>query len=150
MPEFFNVLAPDDAIEVVRKHLTVQVETEVVDAADSLGRVTAESITSPEDLPPYPRSAMDGFSVRARDTFGATEGLPAYLEVVGDVPTGTVPDVTLAQGQAATAFTGGMLAGEADAVVMVENTQRVDGRTIEVVRPAAPGENNPERPVSAP
>ena len=141
MPEFFNVLAPDDAIEVVRNRLTVQVETEAVDTADSLGRVTAESITSSEDLPAYPRSAMDGFSVRARDTFGATEGLPAYLEVVGDVPTGTVPDVTLAQGQAATAFTGGMLAGEADAVVMVENTQRVDGHTIEVVRPAAPGEN---------
>ena len=141
MPEFFNVLAPDDAIEVVRNRLTIQVETEVVDTADSLGRVTAESITSSEDLPAYPRSAMDGFSVRARDTFGATEGLPAYLEVVGDVPTGTVPDVTLAQGQAATAFTGGMLAGEADAVVMVENTQRVDGHTIEVVRPAAPGEN---------
>ena len=88
MPEFFNVLAPDDAIEVVRNRLTVQVETEVVDTADSLGRVTAESITSSEDLPAYPRSAMDGFSVRARDTFGATEGLPAYLEVVGDVPTG--------------------------------------------------------------
>ena len=70
---------------------------------------------------------MDGVSVRARDTFGATEGLPAYLEVVGEVPMGEAPDRSVGPGQAVHAYTGGMLAQGADAVVMVEHTQRVDG-----------------------
>ena len=84
---------------------------------------------------------MDGYAVRARDTFGASESLPAYLEVVGEVPMGQAPDITLATGQAAVAYTGGMLANGADAVVMVENTQEIDATSIEVLRPVAPGEN---------
>ena len=84
---------------------------------------------------------MDGYSVRASDTFGATESLPAYLEVAGEVNMGEAPDVGLSEGEAAGAYTGGMLARGADAVVMVENTQAVDGSTIEVLRPVAQGEN---------
>jgi molybdopterin molybdotransferase len=84
---------------------------------------------------------MDGYSVRAGDTFGATESLPAMLEVVGEVPTGQTPGVKLGQGEAALAFTGGMLAEGADAVVMVERTQWADETSIEVLRAVAPGEN---------
>ena len=84
---------------------------------------------------------MDGFSVRSADTFGASEGLPAYLDVVGEVPMGQAPAIELVSGQAARAYTGGMLAGGADAVVMVEQTQAVDETTIEVLRPVAPGEH---------
>ena len=141
MPEFFNVLAPDEAFQVLRQRLTPNVENELVSTAESLGRVTYEEIRSPEDLPGFPRSAMDGFSVRASDTFGASEGLPTYLEVVGEVPMGRAPLVTIAPGQGASAHTGGMLAEGADAVVMVEHTQRVGDGTIEVLRPVAPGEN---------
>ena len=141
MPEFFNVLAPDAAFQALRDHLTPDIERERIATADALGRVTAEEVLSPEDLPGFPRSAMDGFSVRASDTFGASEGLPAYLDVVGEVPMGEVRQVSLAPSQAAHAFTGGMLAEGADAVVMVEHTQLVDETTIEVLRPVAPGEN---------
>jgi molybdopterin molybdotransferase len=84
---------------------------------------------------------MDGYAVRAGDTFGASESLPAYLEVVGEVPMGQAPTMTLTVGQAAVAYTGGMLANGADAVVMVENTQAIDATSIEVFRPVAPGEN---------
>jgi molybdopterin molybdotransferase len=84
---------------------------------------------------------MDGFSVRAADTFGASEGLPAYFTVVGEVPMGATATVKLGMGEADVAYTGGMLAHEADAVVMVEHTQQVNDNTIEVVRPVAPGEN---------
>lgn len=84
---------------------------------------------------------MDGYSVRAADTFGASETLPAYLEVVGEVPMGAAPAVRLGTGEAAGAYTGGLLADGADAVVIVEHTERVDGNTIEVLRPVAPGEN---------
>lgn len=141
MPEFLNVLAPGAAFQMLRPRLSPRVETELVATAGALGRVTAEEIRSPEDLPAFPRSSMDGYSVRARDTFGASEGLPAYLEVVGEVPMGHAPAVSLGPGQAARAYTGGMLARGADAVVIVENTQQVGEAAIEVVRPVAPGEN---------
>ena len=141
MPELFNVLTPDDALETLKKRLSIQIEPEAVPAYEALGRVTTTEIVSPEDLPAFPRSTMDGYSVRASDTFGATEGLPAYLEIAGEVPMGHPPEVQLGVGLAARAFTGGMLAEGADAVIMEEHTQRAGETTIEVLRPVAPGEN---------
>ena len=88
MPEFFNVRSPSQAFEDLRPHLSPITDSEVTPTASSLGRVISEEIRSPEDLPAFPRSSMDGFSVRARDTFGASETLPALLEVVADIPTG--------------------------------------------------------------
>lgn len=145
MAEFFNVLAPGDAFEAVRP-LIVPLSgradgVDVVATAQALGRVTAADIASPEDLPAFARSTMDGYSVRSRDTFGATEGLPAYLDVVGEVAMGQRAQVRLGVGEAAIAYTGGMLAQGADAVVQVERTQRLDDTTIEVLRAVAPGEN---------
>ena len=141
MPELFNVLAPNDALETLTKRLSIRVEPETVATHEALGRVTAAEILSPEDLPAFPRSTMDGYSVRAADTFGASESLPAYLELAGEVPMGRLPTVSLSIGMAAGAFTGGMLAEGADAVVMEEHTQRAGETTIEVLRPVAPGEN---------
>ena len=141
MPEFFNVRPPSQAFEDLRHHLSPVSELECIPTATSLGRVIAEEILSPEDLPEFPRSSMDGFSVRARDTFGASESLPALMEVVDDIPTGRSSDTALDSGQAAVAYTGGLLADQADAVVMVERTQPADSRSIEVLRPVAPGEN---------
>lgn len=141
MPEFFNVLAPDAAFEALKPLLPVGVGSDVIPTRDALGRVTAQDIHSPEDLPAFARSTMDGYSVRSRDTFGASEGLPAYLDLVGEVPMGRQADVRLGVGQAATAYTGGMLAQNADAVVMVERTQQLDDSAIEVLRAVAPGEN---------
>ena len=141
MPEFFNVLEPEAALQVLREHLSPVVDSELIATSDSLGRVTAAEVLSPEDLPPFPRSTMDGYSVRSSDTFGASESLPAYLDVVGEVPMGSASPLSVSPGQAAEAYTGGMLADGADAVVMVEQTQRADEATIEVLRPVAPGEN---------
>ena len=84
---------------------------------------------------------MDGYAVRSKDTFGASESLPAYLDIIGDTPAGFSPIVTLGPGQTTTAYTGGPLPGQADAVVMVELTQRAGDATIEIMRPVAPGEN---------
>ena len=141
MPEFFNVLAPDAAFETLKPMLASCVGMEVVATVDALGSVTAADILSPEDLPAFARSTMDGYSVRARDTFGASEGLPAYLDLVGEVSMGENADVRLGVGQAAKAYTGGMLAQNADAVVMVERTQMLDETAIEALRAVAPGEN---------
>ncbi|MFQ6031219.1 MAG: gephyrin-like molybdotransferase Glp [Dehalococcoidia bacterium] len=143
MPEFFNVLPPEQALQILLDRLPPPGATGVehVAISEALGRITSESIYASQNLPAFPRSTVDGFSLRAADTFGASEGLPAYFNVVGEVPMGRPPEVSLAVGQAATCFTGGMLADNADAVVMVENTQAIDADTIEVVRPVAPGEN---------
>jgi molybdopterin molybdotransferase len=141
MPELFRVLSVEEAAARFLPRVAPLPETEVVPVAEALGRVTVEEIASPMDLPAFPRSNMDGFSVRAEDTFGATEGLPAYLKVAGEVPMGQATDLRLNPGEAAKAHTGGMLAAGADAVVIVEHTQPVDATTIEVLRPVAPGEN---------
>ena len=149
MPEFFNVMPPAEALALLLEQLPsgAAAGTETVLAADALGRIVAEAVIAPESLPPFARSSMDGYSVRAADTYGATDGLPAWFSVVGEVAMSEQPRVSLGVGQAALAYTGGMLALNADAVVMVEHTQQIDGGTIidsgtiEVMRPVAPGEN---------
>ena len=143
MPEFFNVLPPEEALALLLDLLPERPAAGVcvVDTARALGRVVAAEVRATESLPAFPRSTMDGYSVRAADTYGASDGLPAWFTLVGEVPMGQAPDVSLGVGEAAVAYTGGMLAGNADAVVMVEHTQAVDERTIEVMRPVAPGEN---------
>jgi molybdopterin molybdotransferase len=114
--------------------------TERVPLADALGRVPGDAVSSPADLPGFPRSTVDGFAVRAADTYGASEGLPAYLDMAGEVAMGRPPQVTVGQGQAVAIPTGGVLPPGADAVVMVEHTQAGLPGTVEVVRPAAPGD----------
>lgn len=141
MPELFNVLPPDQALEVLRKHVAPRPEPEVVPSGQALGRVLAADLAATEALPAFPRSTMDGYAVRAQDTFGSSESLPAYLTVVGEAPMGRAPMVKVGAAQAAVCYTGGMLAEGADAVVMVEQTQEAGPGAIEVLRPVAPGEN---------
>jgi molybdopterin molybdotransferase len=141
MPELFTVCTPDEANLRLAGYLRPAERRETVAVAQALDRVTAEGLHAPADLPAFPRSTMDGYALRAADSFGASESLPAYLEVAGEVPMGQPARVALRRGQVAKVHTGSMLPDGADAVVMVENTQEIDARTIEVVRPVAPGEN---------
>ena len=94
-PEFFKVLTPSEAFARLEPHLRPVSTTETLETADALGRVTSRAVRSDEVLPAFPRSTMDGYSVRAGDTFGASESLPAILEVVGEVPTGQTPGMRL-------------------------------------------------------
>ncbi len=141
MPEFFEVKPPDEARELWWSHVQHRVGVELISAREALGRVTAQSIRSPEALPAFVRSTVDGYAVRASDTFGASDSLPAYLDLVGEVLMGQAASVEVRAGSAALIHTGGMLPPGADAVVMVEHTQHFDDRTIEVLKPVAPGEN---------
>ena len=116
-------------------------EVETVSSEDATGRVLARDVVAPEDLPGFERSTMDGYAVRAADTYGSGEGLPAYLEVVGEVLMGRPADVRVAaRGQAVRISTGGVMPAGADAVVMVENTE-LSGNTVELVKGVAPGDN---------
>ena len=77
MPEFLSLVTPDEALHILNAHLRTLVKRESIDVAESLGRFVAGEIRAPENLPSFARSTMDGFAVRAGDTYGASEGLPA-------------------------------------------------------------------------
>lgn len=141
MPEFFTVRTPPDALDLFRQHYTPQVRTERIATADALDRVLAERLVSPQDLPEFSRSTVDGYAVTAADTYGASSSLPAFLAVVGEVPMGQASTVQMGAGETALVHTGGMIPQGADAVVMIENTQQVDAQSIEVLHPVAEGEN---------
>jgi molybdopterin molybdotransferase len=104
------------------------------------GRVPSEPVRAPHDLPGFAKATVDGYAVRAADTYGASEGLPTYLEVAGAVAMGRAPQVAVTAGAAVAMPTGGVIPDGADAVVMVEYTQEAMPGTIEVVRPVAPGD----------
>lgn len=112
---------------------------------ESYGRVLSRDALCPEDLPGFARSTMDGFALFSADTYGASEGSPAYLDVRGEILMGQEPGLELARGQAARISTGGMLPRGADAVLMLEHAQYLDGNAIEALRPVAPGENVMQR-----
>ena len=108
---------------------------------EALGRICSEDIFSPENLPPYPRSTMDGYAVRAKDTFGASEKLPAYLEISGEVIMGQFPTEGPLPGTCYSIATGGILPPDTDSVIMLEHTVAIDGSMIEVTQPVATGVN---------
>src|SRR6516162_11755402 len=108
--------------------------------ARALHRVPAAPVTAPHPLPGFARSTVDGYAVRAADTYGVSEGLPGYLTVAGAVLMGTEPTTTVMPGTAVIMPTGGALPPGANAVVMIEYTAEAMPGTIEVVRPVAPGE----------
>jgi len=136
--EFFRTRTVAEALASLPT--TPPTAAEPVGLDDALGRVPAVPVVSPHALPGFARSTVDGFAVQAADTYGASDGLPAYLEVMGAVAMGTAPDVGVRTGGAASMPTGGVLPDGADAVVMVEHTQQTMAGTVEVVRPAAPGD----------
>jgi len=118
-----------------------QMEKETVFLEEALGRVLAEDISASEDLPGFKRATMDGYAVKAKDTFGASESAPIWLKVIGEVKMGEIPEYKLNRGEAVKIYTGGMLPEGADAVLMLEYTQIIDEETIEVLKPVAPLEN---------
>ncbi|HEY53996.1 MAG TPA: molybdopterin molybdenumtransferase MoeA, partial [Caldilineae bacterium] len=141
MTEFFNVLTPPDAWRRLTEHYRPEPHPESVPTARALDRVLVEAPTAPHDLPEFRRSTVDGYAVRAKDTYGATPGLPAFLDVVGEAPMGREADIPVGLGQTVLVHTGGMIPPGADAVVMVENTQQADASSIEVLGAVAVGEN---------
>jgi molybdopterin molybdotransferase len=141
MAELFNVRTPPDALGQLLAHLSPSVATETLPTQHALDRVLAVEPRAAAPLPTFRRSTMDGFAVRASDTFGASESLPAYLEIVGEVLMGQPAEMRFGIGQCARIATGGMLPPDADAVIMVEQTQQAAASTIEALRAVAPGEN---------
>ena len=135
--ELFDVVSPETALGRLLEAGLPEPRVESVPLSAAAGRVSARPVRAPEPSPAFDRSLMDGFAVRASDTFGATESLPAALAVIGEVPMGAPPTRGIAPGEAMVIHTGGMLPRGSDAVVMVEHTEWIDDRMIEVMRPVA-------------
>jgi molybdopterin molybdotransferase len=125
--ELFNVLPPADALAKWFAAWQPRHQVETVPHTAAIGRVLAGDVTSPEALPAFARSVVDGYALRAADTFGASPGLPALMRVIGEAPMGRAVDVPMAAGEAVLVHTGSMIPRDADAVVMVEHTQQVQG-----------------------
>ena len=137
--EFFRLQTREEVLALYSRFAPVGVEE--VDLAAASGRVLAEAVPAPEAVPAFPRATMDGYAVRARDTFGAGVGAPQYLEIKGEVPMAAAPAQPVGQGETLRVPTGAMLPSGADAVVMVEYTAEHPDGTLEVRRAVAPWEN---------
>jgi len=137
-----KLLSVAEAADLYGKSLPAfEPPAEAVPLTAAVGRVLARDVVADVDVPGFHRSTVDGYAVRAIDTFGASESLPALLTVIGEVKMGAPAGLSLAPGQTARIPTGGMLPEGADAVVMLEYAEDLDAQTIAVQRPAAPGDN---------
>ncbi len=142
MQDFFRLTSVEEARKALLSAWSPgPLPVEKVPLHKALGRMLGVSITSPENVPPYARSTIDGYAVVSKDTFGASESMPAMLTVLEEIPMGAMPSNKIDQGQTSGIPTGGALPGGADACVMVENTSALDENTILVFSPVSPGEN---------
>ncbi len=142
MTEFLTLISPAEARKVFFSHLDFStVESESVGIRQALNRVSTEEILASHPLPSFTRSSVDGYAVKASDTFGATESMPAYMKVAGEVEMGARPTNKVEPGSVLLIHTGGMLPDGADAVVMLEYVQQTREGEVEVGRPVAVGEN---------
>ena len=135
----FRDLASVDVAHEVIKSLELTPEPETVSLRDARGRVLAERIDAGLDVPGFDRASVDGYAVRAEDTFGADEADPARLTHIGTVHAGSEPSLEVGSGECAEISTGAVLPPGADSVVMVERTDR-DGDDVLVRTSLAPGD----------
>ena len=138
--EFLTSITPAEALRLIVSFPVGPLREEEVSLEQATARVLAADITAREDIPPFPRSLVDGYAVRVKDTYGAREGTPAFLQVRGEVPVGEAAEKQVGDGEAVYVATGAMMPDGADGVVMVEYTRQA-GAAIEVTRTVRRGEN---------
>ncbi len=144
MRPFRRLISLQEALLIANKAIEPVTSHEEVDIRHAFGRVLADDIVSKVDVPPFDRAAMDGFAVRAEDTFGAKRGNPATLDMTGAIYAGDNRGESVEKGGCMAIATGAILPTGADAVVMVENTER-NLEKVEIMKPVYPGENVSKR-----
>ncbi|MDH5448153.1 MAG: molybdopterin-binding protein [Candidatus Bathyarchaeota archaeon] len=138
---FKKLLSLDEAKKRIEEAFSPKpLRTEKIPLLKAVGRVLAEDVASPINVPPFHRSTVDGYAVRAEDTFGAEEDSPAALRLMGHVNVGEMSSLTVERGSTVEIVTGAPLPTNTDAVAMVENTTQKDGKIL-VYKPVARGEN---------
>jgi molybdopterin molybdotransferase len=140
--DFFNVITIDEANEIIGKHFSnYEFEIEEVNILKATNRILAENIVSEIDVPEFNRSTVDGYSIIAEDSHGATASIPSMLSLIGEVRMGERPKADIVSGQAIYTPTGGMLPLSATGVIMIENTELIDDETLLLYKPISKGEN---------
>jgi molybdopterin molybdotransferase len=140
MRPFKSLISLDDALSLSFANASPIRRTERITIVDALGRVSAEDVTSKISVPPFSRSAMDGYAVRAKDTYGASKLRPMRLLQQETIHVGLLPERTIAKGACAEIATGAVLPKGADAIVMVEDTE-LEGKTVLIYDSVHPGQN---------
>jgi len=140
MRPFGETISLADARAIIARSLKPIERIERVPLDTAHGRVLAEEVVAPADVPPFSRAAMDGYAVRAEDTTGATPGQPAILTCIEKVFTGQMPSQTVGRGQCTEIATGAPMPAGADSVVMVEQTD-AEGTHVRIFAAADPGQN---------
>ena len=136
-----HVKTPEEVLALIQEEFSPVAETELVSLTAAMGRVLAEDIAATEYVPDFDRSTVDGFAVRARDTFGCSDAIPAILPLQGEVLMGEGAQFQLNPEECVAVPTGGAVPQGADSVVMVEYTEDYGDGTIGISKPAAPGQN---------
>ena len=141
MRPFTSTISLDEARQRLAAAVRPIDRTERVGLERASGRVAAAAVSSPLDVPPFARAAMDGYAVVAADTAGATLGTAPQLRIVDRVFTGQTPRVAIRSGLCAEIATGAPLPDGADAVVMVEDTRPAAEDAVAITAPVAPGQH---------
>lgn len=139
MLEVVNV---NEALKIIKENIFAEKKAiEKVDFFDSLHQLLAEDIKAQEPLPAFNRATMDGYAVKAKNTFGSSESMPALLSLVGEVSMGETASMFLKDGEAVAIATGAMVPEGSDAICMVEYTEVLGAGNLAIYKPVAPGEN---------
>ena len=137
-----SVMTPDEALGLIgREFSPLERETERVGLRHAVGRVLAEDIRAAEYVPDFDRSTVDGYAVRASDTFGCSDSLPAVLELAGSIKMGGRAEAVLGEGECFKIPTGGEVPAGADCCVMLEYAEDYGDGTVGISKPGAPGMN---------
>lgn len=140
--DFFNIVSVEEGkkkmLEVFKEHRFEQEEIYILDAAD---RVLSDDIIANGNVPEFNRSTVDGYAVKSSDTHGASESIPSFLTLLGEVRMGEKTEVKISSGESIYVPTGGMLPEGADAVIMIEHAEKLDDSTLMVYKPLPFGEN---------
>ena len=136
-----HVKTPEEVLALIQEEFSPTAVVETVGLAQAMGRVLAEDIAATEYVPDFDRSTVDGYAVRARDTFGCTDAIPAILPLQGEVLMGEGAEFALRPEECVAVPTGGAVPQGADSVVMIEYTEDYGDGTIGISKSAAPGQN---------
>ena len=137
---FRQISTIEEALKAIESFCNLKREVEEIDILNATGRVLAEDVHAVVSVPPFDRATMDGYALRAEDTFGADEDNPVRLKVIGKVEAGEWPNSEVGKGEAMEVSTGAVVPKGANAVVMVEFTRERDG-FVEVFKSVTPSEN---------
>jgi molybdopterin molybdotransferase len=140
--EFFKVSSVEDARKLVLDEFSgYTLQSEELELEKTTGRTLSEDVVSEEDVPGFDRSTVDGYAIVAEDSHGATDSIPSLLMIKGEVRMGEEAALTIKSGETVYVPTGGMIPKGATAMVMIENTEKMDDNTLLIYKPVSVGEN---------